>query len=446
MRADLNSVDYRTDPVAALEECLERVAKRESVIAAFAALAVEPARAAARRSADRRRQGEPLSAIDGMVIGIKDVIETADMPTGQGSPMWEGFESGRDGAAVAALREAGAIILGKCTTAEFAFTEPRHSTRNPHDLTRTPGGSSSGSAAAVAAGFVHAAIGTQVVGSTLRPASYCGCYGFKPTLGALNRSGSYDHLSQSCLGVFTTNVAEIVAIATAISASVGGDPGSYGFPAPAPHPRPVKPERLAVLRPGGWSGLSRGAAMAFEAACRRLVHAGVRLVWAEEDPGLAEFEEQLSDVRERTFALLDWELRWPLKAYRRTAKDKLSEALLARLSGCEAHMTLGDYHALLDWRGQLRAAYDSRAGQFDAFILPAATGAAPQGFGWTGDPAMNIPASTLGAPAISLPLLMDEGLPLGLQLVGWRSEDLRLLNHATWIVEEFAKPDRSPLG
>src|SRR6185503_16987429 len=137
------------------------------------------------------RTGQPLSPIDGMPVGIKDIMETEDMPTELGSPLFAGWRSGRDCAAVRALREAGAVILGKTVTTEFAATEPR-GTRNPHDLTRTPGGSSSGSAAAVAAEMVPLAIGSQTNGSVIRPAAFCGVYGFKPTVGAINRGGSHD--------------------------------------------------------------------------------------------------------------------------------------------------------------------------------------------------------------------------------------------------------------
>src|SRR4029077_8320698 len=151
-------------------------------------------------SNERWRAGKPLSPIDGMPIGIKDIIETRDMPTEQGSPLFTGYRTERDAASVAALREAGAVIVGKTVTTEFAATEPR-GTRNPWDQGRTPGGSSSGSAAAVGAGVVSAALGTQVMGSIVRPASYCGCVGFKPSVGGINRGGSHDELSQSCMGV-----------------------------------------------------------------------------------------------------------------------------------------------------------------------------------------------------------------------------------------------------
>ena len=166
-------------PSAFLERCLDAAAAWEPDIGAFVHINLDGARAAADRSSVRWRAGKPLSAIDGMPIGIKDIIETADMPTEMGSPLFVGWRSGRDAASVAALREAGVVILCKTVTTEFAATEPR-GTRNPWDPTRTPGGSSSGSAAAVAAGLVSAALGTQVIGSIVRPASFCGCFGFKP--------------------------------------------------------------------------------------------------------------------------------------------------------------------------------------------------------------------------------------------------------------------------
>src|SRR6267378_62528 len=186
----------KDSPRAFLERCLASLDAFEPAIGAFVTLNLAAARVAADESTRRWRAGKPLCAIDGMPIGIKDIIETIDMPTQNGSPLFEGFRSERDAASVAALREAGGVIVGKTVTTEFAATEPR-GTRNPFDPSRTPGGSSSGSAAA---------LGAQVIGSTLRPASFCGCYGFKPTVGALNRGGSYDGLSQSATGMIAASL------------------------------------------------------------------------------------------------------------------------------------------------------------------------------------------------------------------------------------------------
>jgi Asp-tRNA(Asn)/Glu-tRNA(Gln) amidotransferase A subunit family amidase len=169
----------------------------------------------------------------------------------QGSPLFVGCRTGRDAASVAALREAGAVILGKVVTTEFAASEPR-GTRNPWDRERTPGGSSSGSAAAVACGMVPAALGTQVVGSILRPASFCGCVGFKPSVGRINRGGSYDYFSQSCTGVLAASLEDAWLVAVNIAARAGGDPGYPGLQGPAEPPAPRRPRTLAVLQTSGW--------------------------------------------------------------------------------------------------------------------------------------------------------------------------------------------------
>ena len=159
-----------------------------------------------------------------MPIGVKDIIETIDMPTENGSPLFAGFRGNRDGASVAALREAGGVIVGKTVTTEFAWMQPR-ATRNPWDETRTPGGSSSGSAAAVAVGAISVGLGTQVFGSILRPASFCGCFGFKPTVGAINRGGSHDALSQSTHGPLAASLPEAWQVAYEISTARGRRPG-----------------------------------------------------------------------------------------------------------------------------------------------------------------------------------------------------------------------------
>jgi Asp-tRNA(Asn)/Glu-tRNA(Gln) amidotransferase A subunit family amidase len=222
----------KDSPRAFLERCIAELDAWEPKIGAFVALNLAAARTAADRSTKRWRAGKPLSSIDGMPIGIKDIIETIDMPTENGSPLFAGFRGNRDSASVAALREAGAVILGKTVTTEFGLTEPL-GTHNPWDLTRTPGGSSSGSAAAVAMGAISVGLGTQVLGSILRPASFCGCFGFKPTFGAINRGGSYDALSQSTHGPLAASLPDAWQVAFEISHRAGGDPGFPGLYGPS---------------------------------------------------------------------------------------------------------------------------------------------------------------------------------------------------------------------
>src|SRR5712691_8529079 len=272
-----------------LERCLADLAELEPRIGAFVNLSLERARASADESTKRWRAGTPLSPIDGMPVGIKDIIETIDMPTQNGSPLFAGFRSARDGASVAALREAGAVIVGKTVTTEFAATEPRE-TRNPWDTARTPGGSSSGSAAAVAVGAISAGLGTQVLGSILRPASFCGCFGFKPTVGAINRGGSYDGLSQSVHGPLAASLPEAWQVAYEIAQRAGGDPGFPGLYGPATPPAPTQPRKLAVLETDGWAVATAAARRALEGAVAKLKSAGIGIVGRHDDEHVAAVE------------------------------------------------------------------------------------------------------------------------------------------------------------
>jgi Asp-tRNA(Asn)/Glu-tRNA(Gln) amidotransferase A subunit family amidase len=427
-----------TTPAQELEAALARLDAIEPRLKAFVHVARDAARAAAAASTERWRKGAPLSPIDGMPLAIKDIIETEDMSTGQGSPLWEGTETRRDSASVMGLRQAGAIILGKTTTTEYAATEPLHTTTNAHDPARTPGGSSSGSAAAVGAGIVPAALGTQVVGSTLRPASYNGCVGFKPTVGALNRSGSYDHLSQSCHGVLGATPSDVWVVASTIAQAVGGDPGYPGLYGPLLPPPARAPKRLAVLETSGWEKTSVGAREAFAGARKRLEQLGITLADRRSDPTIEQAEQALKQAVPLTFQIFEWELRWPLGAYA-NRPNGLTEALRRRLAAGMTQ-TLDDYREALRRREEVRARYHEAAANYDACITLAATGAAPVGLGWTGDPVMNIPASLLGVPALSLPLLQDEKLPLGLQLLGRKDEDADLMAVAEWVWQSY--PER----
>jgi len=426
--------DFRSGaetPSQRLAAHLDRIDRRESEVRAFVHLETEAAIAAAAASSERWLRGEPLSALDGTVIGVKDVIETGDMPTGQGSPIWAGFRSNRDAAAVQALRQAGAIILGKTTTTEFAATHVFAGTTNPHDAARTPGGSSSGSAAAIGAGFVRGALGTQVVGSVLRPSSYCGAVGFKPSFGALNRGGSYDQLSQSCIGTLGTTLDDAWAIAGTIAARVGGDPGHRALKGGDALPAAKAPRRLARLDTAGWDIAEPAAKAAFQAELELWQSRGVEIVRRAYRPDLDALENDLAEALALTQRILAWEFVWPMGSYRR---DGLSETMAKRLDVAR-DMTVADYEAALDRRAAIRARFAEIAAGVDGFIALAATGPAPLGHASTGNPAMNVPASLLGTPALSLPLLNVDGLPLGLQLIGKAGGDAELMALARWRLE-----------
>jgi Asp-tRNA(Asn)/Glu-tRNA(Gln) amidotransferase A subunit family amidase len=421
----------RDTPRAYLERCLERVAELEPKIGAFVALNLDGARAAADRSSARWRAGKKLSPIDGMPVGIKDIIETEDMPTEQGSPLFAGCRTGRDAATVAALREAGAVVVGKTVTTEFAASEPR-GTRNPWDLERTPGGSSSGSAAAVAVGMLPVGLGTQVVGSILRPSGFCGVYGFKPSVGGINRGGSYDGLSQSVDGALAATLADAWLTLREISARVGGDPGFPGLSGPRDVPAAKKPARLALLETAGWKDASAAAKGALEEAAGRLRAAGVELLARRDRKEIAEAETALVDAMPVTRSINDWEGRWPMTAYR--GRPGLSQAMIDRLAHADA-MSLEEYQGLLAQRARIRAVYAGLKGVCDGCVTLTATGAAPLGLGSTGNPIFVVPGSILGVPALSLPLLAEEGLPLSLQVLGFEQEDEAAFARARWIDE-----------
>lgn len=426
----------KSSPGEFLTSCFERFDQIEPELRAFYVVNRDNAIADAMASDRRWSEGRPLSPVDGMPIGIKDIIETNDMPTGQGSPAWKGTETHRDAASVQALRSAGAIIFGKTTTTEYAAITPFHQTKNPHDLERTPGGSSSGSAAAVGAGIIPAALGTQVVGSILRPASYCGCVGFKPSVGALNRGGSFDHLSQSCTGMLAASPGDVWIVGSAIAERVGGDPGFQGLSGPTLPPQPQKPEKLVVLQTGGWDRTSEGARAALSSAVDRLKELGIEVVDRTADVEIEDFEQLSADALSLTLSIFDWELRWPLAGYAKDTVDRLSAAMRERQKDAST-MTLGDYRSSLGRRDELRLRFSELMTRFDACVLLSATGAAPIGFSPTGDPAVTVLGSLLGGPAISLPLLSDEELPLGLQFIGEMDKDEFLVSIATWVRENF---------
>lgn len=434
-----SAADFKSgkdSPSAFLERCLATLAEIEPQVLAFVHYDATSAREAAARSTARWREGKPLSPIDGMPVGVKDIIETYDMPTEMGSAYYKGWRSGRDAASVAALREAGGIVLGKTVTTEFA-TAPPGPTRNPWDIRRTPGGSSSGSAAAAGSGMIAAGLGTQVLGSILRPASFCGCVGFKPSLGAINRGGSHDGLSQSVHGALAASIEDAWILLREIADRAGGDPGYAGLIGPSAPPPAQKPRRLAVLETPGWVKAQPAAKEAFEAAVARLAKAGIEILRRKQNPALDKAEIALERALPVSQQINTWESHWPVNSYRARDPSKLTRFALDRLADAE-RMTLAQYRERLTERAQIRATYAALASECDAAITLSATGPAPLGLESTGDPIFVVAGSCLGVPAISLPLLEVEGLPVGLQLLGFLDADASLIAVATSVRDMLA--------
>jgi Asp-tRNA(Asn)/Glu-tRNA(Gln) amidotransferase A subunit family amidase len=285
--------------------------------------------------------------------------------------------------------------------------------------------------------MVPAALGTQVVGSILRPSSFCGCVGFKPTIGAVNRGGSHDYLSQSCTGVIAATLEDAWVTAREIARRVGGDPGFPRLAGPMAPPAGKKPRAVAVLETAGWPAATAGARQELERAVARLRAAGVAILTRRDNPLIEKIETALAPAMPVTREINEWEWVWPLNDYHRRDASALSESMRERLKSAEA-MDEGHYENLIAERARIRAQFAELAGIADAAVTLTATGAAPVGLDWTGDPIFVVTGSLLGVPTVSLPLLADEGLPLGLQVLGFERRDADLMAAAAAIRDTVA--------
>ena len=427
------------DPRRYLERCLEVIAARESAVQAWVVLNEKGARAAADASVSRWRSGKPLSPLDGMPVGIKDLIETRDMPTQMGCAAMAGNFPKRDSALVRALRDAGAIVLGKCVTTELGGAHPGPTT-NPFDPRRTPGGSSSGSAAAVAAGMVPVAIGTQVGGSVIRPASYCGNWALKVTYGALNRGERLGY-SQSVIGVHANSPLDMWQTAMEIAQRAGGDPGQPGLFGPREAPAPLKPQQLVVMETAGWEGLDAATRAAFERVLDALRGHGVSIV-RRGDSVLAEaFERGIASIKGINSDICAFEMRWSLANLAEQYPGKLSKHALKMLEQGR-RMSVEDFRQRLLERDDARARLAALAPLGDALISLSSPGPAPlndvDGPRPTGDPIFNYPSSTLGAPAVTVPLIAIGGMPVGVQIMGQPHADARVTGIARWLAANVA--------
>ncbi len=412
--------------------CFDRIESLDGEIGAFVHLDRENALQQARGLDERRANGLPTGPLHGLPVAVKDIINTADYPTEHGSPIYSGRRPARDATVVARMRAAGAVIIGKTVTTEFAFYHPGK-TRNPRDLERTPGGSSSGSAAAVAAGMVPLAIGTQTNGSMIRPASFCGVYGAKPGHGSISRAGMLSHsrlLDQP--GVFARTIEDMALLLDAI---VGYDPkdpdtrpvAASAFRRIAAEKPPMAP-RYAFMPTPIWEKADPDTREAFEALVERLGESADRI---NLPPPFAKAWDLL-----RTIMAVDMAHRHSAIVER--AGDAASKTLRDFLA--EGRKVSATYYlAAIDQAKLLGQAMHECFKAYDAIITPATTGVASRGLGGTGDPAFCSLWTLLGLPALSLPILEGEdGLPLGVQLVGPMHDDERLMRTAAELIRSLA--------
>jgi len=426
-------------PRAYLERCLETIGRHDPVVRAWVVLNIEGARAQADASSERWKAGEPLSQIDGMPLGIKDMLETIDMPTQMGVRGLAGNFPKRDNAAVWALRQAGAVILGKTVTTEYGGIVPS-GTRNPFNPEHTPGGSSAGTAAAIGANMVPAAMGSQVGGSMIRPASYCANYALKPSQGAINR-GEAQSKCMLTHGPHAGTLEDMWAVAIEIARRAGGDPGYQALSGPRTLPVPHRPMRLAVMETEGMSDLDEASLCAFEIVLDQLENAGVEIVRRSGDWRLEEFELALGGVSSLNLEITAWENQWALRGILMASDDPDALSATAKASIATAErLGVDGYERSLRKRASIIASFAAIAERVDAFISPASKGPAPRladlGDGVrfrTGDPVFNTPSSLLGACALTSPLTSVAGMPMGIQLMGVPGADACLAAIANWM-------------
>ncbi len=421
-----------------VRDCLARIEAAEPEVQAWAYLDPAHAMMQAEMLDDHRRHGRAIGPLHGVPLGIKDIFDTGDMPTEFGSLLWSGRTPRRDAAAVARLRAAGAVIIGKTVTTEYAYFHPGK-TRNPHDPARTPGGSSSGSAAAVAALMVPGAIGSQTNGSVIRPAAYCGVVGFKPSHGLIPRTGAL-MLSRALdhVGVMARTVEDAALLAECMAGFDGEDPDTRPLArlplASTAVSDPPLPPRL------GFAG----------SLLREHADEVTREAMAELASVLGEsaVEIGLGESLERSVGLhrvvMETDMAYNFHRDFERGADKLSRELRGIVERGRGHRAV-DYAAALAAADQIREGIDETFDEFDAVVVPAAPGEAPVGLDSTGNPVFCTIWTYLGMPAITLPLLRSEaGLPLGVQLVGRKGNDARLLRTARWLVNTVSAEAAPP--
>jgi Asp-tRNA(Asn)/Glu-tRNA(Gln) amidotransferase A subunit family amidase len=412
--------------------CLAAIEARDSEVMAWQALDPDLALQQARDCDEMRQSGRLLGPLHGVPVGLKDNIDTVDLPTEDGTVLHAGRRPMVDATVTARLRSAGAVILGKTVTTEFAYFTPGK-TRNPHNPGHTPGGSSSGSAAAVAAGMVPVAIGTQTNGSVIRPAAFCGVVGFKPSFGAISRHGVLrTSRSLDQVGVFARSVGDAALIAQCLAGHDPEDPDTHRLSwqqlaAVAASAPPLEP-LFGLLRSPLWEHAAADTGAGFEELSEEL------------GPRCLPFDlgETALVVNRTLQTVMRAEMAFNLGGEYRRGRQSMSDRLIELIESGQ-QVSAVEYQQAAALVSVLHEEIDALFDACDALMLPSAPGSAPAGLDATGDPVFCSMASLLGLPAISLPLMVgDNGLPIGVQLVGRRLDDGRLLRAANWLVARLA--------
>jgi Asp-tRNA(Asn)/Glu-tRNA(Gln) amidotransferase A subunit family amidase len=411
--------ERRLTSEALVSAYLEHIEAREAVVGAWQHLDREAALAAARR----RDAEPPRGPLHGIPIAVKDLIDTADMPTAYGSPIYRNYRPAADASCVALARAAGAVVLGKTVTTEFAAFTPGK-TANPRNPAHTPGGSSSGSAAAVAEGMAPLAFGTQTAGSVIRPAAYCGCVGYKPSFGLINRTGVKPLAdSLDTIGILARSVEDAAFFAGVLTER----------PALRHLVVPDEVPRFGLYRTPMWGEAEPATAAALDTAREALERAGAPVA----EHAISPRHQALNQTQD---TVMGFEMVRALAWERIEHSAELSPRLAQML---DAGLAIGaaDYDLARARTAEARAELDAFFGMCDALLVPAAAGEAPVGLGGTGDPVFNRMWTLLGVPCLTLPARWGEtGLPTGVQLIGRLGDDARLLACAAFLERALARP------
>jgi Asp-tRNA(Asn)/Glu-tRNA(Gln) amidotransferase A subunit family amidase len=393
--------------------CLEKVRELDATIGAFRIINADAVRSAAKELDD-----QVSGPLQGLVVGVKDVIDTADLPTAYGSPLFANHQPSVDADVVAALRRNGALVLGKTESTEFAMFRPTR-TRNPVDPSRTPGGSSSGSAAAVAAGMVPTALGTQTAGSVVRPAAYCGVYGFKPSRGWTSTRGIWRLSEQlDTVGLFARCASDLMLLYHGLRSEAPAASG--GGSQPPARPAHVPPA-VAVLAAEEWASCGQEVHDALRFVAGRLSDRG----WKVREMPMPASWRHLPEHHEVVMAV---EVAKNLHASLGDRVGQISDSaqVVERGDRCSAQ----EYLAAVGASEEARRLLAPLLVAADLVLAPSALGVAPEGLAYTGDPVMCRPWTLLGLPASNVPAYRRaDGLPVGVQLVGLAGDDISYLTH-----------------
>jgi Asp-tRNA(Asn)/Glu-tRNA(Gln) amidotransferase A subunit family amidase len=397
---------------ALVRACLDRIETRDAQVRAWVALDAAAALAQARER-DRATTRGPLH---GIPVGFKDVIDTVDLPTEYNSPIYKGHRPKIDAACVGLVKRAGGIVLGKTATTEFAYQHPP-ATRNPHNPEHTPGGSSSGSAASVGDSMVPLAFGTQTGGSNIRPSSYCGIVGYKPSFGTVNRAGlKFVAESLDTLGLMGRAVEDVALLVHAVA----------GVALPDLAAKPAGAPRVGLCRTPKWDQADAGTRAQIEQAARDLEKAGAKVTDYEYGPDFA-------DIYEDHEVIIDHECARAFAWESANRADLLSASITAHIDKGWG-FSRARYEAAMLNAVRYRARFEQAMADFDFLLTPSAPGEAPRGLSSTGNSIFNKTWTFLGVPCVTVPVFKGPtGLPIGIQVVGRYLQDTRTLAWADWV-------------